>query len=84
MSKSHPKHGHRVLDWRDPRLERLIASALDGAEILKITALESDTVEATVTAKDTGYGAPLRIDIRHEGMLKSLVLHSATPNQFGP
>ncbi len=83
MSKSHPKHGHRVLDWRDPRLERLIASALDGAEILKITALKSDTVEATVTAKDTGYGAPLRIDIRHEGMLKSLVLHSATPNQFG-
>jgi hypothetical protein len=83
MSKSHPKHGHRVVDWRDPRLERLVASALDGAEILKITALRSDTVEATVTAKDTGYGAPLRIDIQHEGVLKSVVLHSATPNPFG-
>jgi len=83
MSKSHHHHGHRVVDWRDPRLERLIASALDGAEILKITALKSDTVDSNVTAKDTGYGAPLRIDIRHEGVLKSVVLHSATPNPFG-
>ncbi|HKO49290.1 MAG TPA: phosphotransferase [Polyangiaceae bacterium] len=83
MSKSHRSHGHRIVDWRDPRLERLIASALDGAEILKITALKSDTTEATVTAKDTGYGAPLRIDVRHEGALKSVVLHSATPNPFG-
>src|SRR6187402_2570948 len=83
MSQSHRNHGHRVVDWRDPRLERLIASVLDGAEILKVTALKSDTVEAMVTAKDTGYGAPLRIDVRHEGALKSLVLHSATPNPFG-
>lgn len=83
MSKSHHHHGHRVVDWRDPRLERLIASALDGAEILKITALKSDTVDSNVTAKDTGYGAPLRIDVRHEGVLKSVVLHSATPNPFG-
>jgi hypothetical protein len=64
-------------------LERLIASALDGAEILKVTALKSDNTDATITAKDTGYGAPLRIDVRHEGELKSLVLHSATPNPFG-
>jgi len=83
MSKSHRNHGQRVVDWRDPRLERLIASALDGAEILKITALKSDSVNASVTAKDTGYGAPLRIDVRHEGALKSVVLHSATPNAFG-
>ena len=83
MSKAHHSHGHRVVDWRDPRLERLIASALDGAEILKVTALKSDAVDATVTAKDTGYGAPLRIDVRQDGMLKSVVLHSATPNPFG-
>jgi hypothetical protein len=83
MSKSHHSHGHRADHFRDPRLARLIASALDGAEILKITALKSDNVEATVTAKDTGYGAPLRIDVRHEGELKSVVLHSATPNPFG-
>ena len=83
MSKSHPSHGPRVVNWRDSRLERLVASALDGAEILKVTALKSDAVEAGVTAKDTGYGAPLRIDVRHNGELKSVVLHSATPNPFG-
>jgi len=83
MSKSHHHHGQRVVDWRDSRLDRLVASALDGAEVLKVTALKSDTVDAGMTAKDTGYGAPLRIDVRHEGMLKSLVLHSATPNPFG-
>lgn len=83
MSKSHSHHGHRTADWRDPRLERLIDSALQGAEILKITALKPDSADASVTAKDTGYGAPLRIDVRHEGALKSLVLHSATPNPFG-
>src|SRR6478609_9023382 len=83
MSNSHSNHGHRAVDWRDARLERLVSSALDGAEILKVTALKSDAVEAGVTAKDTGYGAPLRIDVRHNGELKSVVLHSATPNPFG-
>ncbi|HYQ42381.1 MAG TPA: phosphotransferase [Polyangiaceae bacterium] len=83
MSNSHSNHGHRAVDWRDARLERLVSSALEGAEILKVTALKSDTVEAGVTAKDTGYGAPLRIDVRQGGELKSLVLHSATPNPFG-
>ncbi|HET7539181.1 MAG TPA: phosphotransferase [Polyangiaceae bacterium] len=82
MSKSHLSHGRRVVDC-DSRLERLVASALEGAEIVKITALGTDVPETTVTAKDTGYGAPLRIDVRHEGELKSLVLHSATPNPFG-
>jgi hypothetical protein len=83
MSNAHSNHGHRTVDWRDPRLERLVASALDGAEILEVRVLGSDTVQAGVTAKDTGYGAPLRIDVRHEGQRKSLVLHSATPNPFG-
>ena len=83
MSKSHHHQGPRVVDWRDARMERLVAQALEGAEILKVTALKSDTVESGVTAKDTGYGAPLRIDVRHQGALKSLVLHSATPNPFG-
>lgn len=83
MSKSHATHGSPSSGWRDPRLERLIASALRGAEILKITPLSADTAAATMTAKDTGYGAPLRIDVRCEGELKSVVLHSATPNPFG-
>jgi len=83
MSKPHSNQGHRAVDWRDPRLERLVASALEGAEILEVRVLGSDTVQAGVTAKDTGYGAPLRVDVRHEGQRKSLVLHSATPNAFG-
>ena len=83
MSKSHHGHSSRPPNWCDPRLERLVASAMDGAEILKVTALKADATEATVTAKDTGYGAPLRIDVRHDGLLKSVVLHSATPNPFG-
>jgi len=83
MRKSHSHHGHRTVDCRDPRIERLIASALQGAEILKITALGADSAVASVTAKDTGYGAPLRIDVRQDGALRSLVLHSATPNPFG-
>ena len=83
MSKSHHGQTPRELDRRDPRLERLIASALDGAQILKVTALSSDAPDASLTAKDTGYGAPLRIDIRQGNALKSVVLHSATPNPFG-
>lgn len=83
MSKAHHHHGSRVVTERDPRLERLVASALNGAEIVKITALKSDSGDGGFTAKDAGYGAPLRIDVRHRGEAKSLVLHSATPNQFG-
>ncbi len=82
MSKSH-HHAAREAKWCDRRLERLVGAALDGAEILRVTALGSDSSASVVTAKDTGYGAPLRIDIRHEGALKSVVLHSATPNPFG-
>lgn len=83
MSKLHHHHGPRVVNERDPRLERLVASALDGAEIVKVTALKSDSVDSGVTAKDAGYGAPLRIDVRYHGQPKSVVLHSATRNQFG-
>jgi hypothetical protein len=83
MSRAPQHHAHGTSDKHDTRLQRLVASALEGAVILKVTALKSDTVTAAVTAKDTGYGAPLRIDVRHEGVLKSLVLHSATPNPFG-
>jgi len=83
MSKSQNPRACRTVDRRDPRLVRLIASALSGAEILNVTALKSDTTNAVLTAKDTGYGAPLRIDVQHDGVLKSVVLHSATPNPFG-
>ena len=83
MPKSRLPHSAQAPGLRDLRLEQLVGSALPGAEILKVTALKSDTADATMTAKDAGYGAPLRIDVRHKGSALSLVLHSATPNPFG-
>src|SRR5450432_3525406 len=82
MSKSHRHPSHSAL-WDDPRIKRLIANAFEGSEILKVSALKTDSDADTSTGKETGYGAPLRIDLRHEGELKSVVLHSATPNPFG-
>ncbi|MET0795271.1 MAG: phosphotransferase [Polyangiaceae bacterium] len=83
MSKSHHRHASHIPKEGDRRLERLIGAALDGARILEVRALGADLETDTVTAKEAGYGAPLRIDVRHEGALKSFVLHSATPNPFG-
>lgn len=67
----------------DLRLQQLVARALEGAELLSATLLGADSVTHQATAKGVGYGAPLRLEVRHEGVLKSLVLHSATANQFG-
>ena len=83
MTKSRHPQPSQAVGPRDLRQEQLVESALPGAKILKVTALKSDTTDATMTAKDTGYGAPLRIDVSHEGAGLSLVLHSATPNPFG-
>ncbi len=82
MSKSHRQPAHTA-SWDDPRLQRLIANAFDGAEIVKVSPLKVDSNVESTTTKGAGYGAPLRIDIRYEGELKSVVLHSATPNPFG-
>src|SRR5882724_9114021 len=57
--------------------------ALDPAELVGVVPLKTDSISHDATAKDAGYGAPLRLDVRHEGKPKSLVLHSAIPNQFG-
>jgi hypothetical protein len=64
-------------------MKRLIANALEGAEILNVSALKCDADVGSATGKEGGYGAPLRIDIRQQGELKSVVLHSATANPFG-
>ena len=80
---AHSARAHADSPLCDRRLIRLISNAIPGAEILKVSPLEPDTVQLESTAKDVGYGAPLRIDVRHEGQLKSLVLHSATENPFG-
>lgn len=81
MSKLH-RQSHASA-WDDPRMKRLVENAFAGAEILKVSALRGDANADLPTGKDAGYGAPLRIDLRHEGQLKSVVLHSATPNPFG-
>jgi hypothetical protein len=82
MSKPHPHVSHSALR-DDPRIQRLIANAFEGCEILGVRALKADARADAPTGKEAGYGAPLRVDLRHDGELKSVVLHSATPNPFG-
>jgi len=67
----------------DARLERLIAAALPGARIVGVTLLGIDSAPEGGTTKGAGYGAPLRIDLEREGQSSSVVLHTATKNQFG-
>lgn len=71
---------HQALD---SRLRSLVAHALEGAELLSATPLKADSLEHEATAKSAGYGAPLRLEVRHQGAIKALCLHSATPNVFG-
>ncbi|HEY3493031.1 MAG TPA: phosphotransferase, partial [Polyangiaceae bacterium] len=65
------------------RLRNLVASALPGAQILRVRSLGPDTGSKDANAKGAGYGAPLRIDVHHEGRDTQLVLRSATANEFG-
>ena len=64
-------------------LERFVASALPGARLTGVSVLGADSSVADRTRKGTGYGAPIRLDVEHEGRARSLVLHTATPNEFG-
>ncbi|MEO6599083.1 MAG: phosphotransferase [Polyangiaceae bacterium] len=74
-----PTHGLTL----DLRLRQLVARALEGAELMSATPLKPDSVEHEATTKGAGYGAPLRLEVLHEGVIKSLCLHSATANPFG-
>ncbi len=65
------------------RLQRLVRQALPGAQIVRVAPLKPDASPRGETAKGAGYGAPLRIDILEAGSARSLVLHTATPNEFG-
>jgi len=67
----------------DLRLRQIVARALEGAELVSATALKADAIEHGATAKGAGYGAPLRLEVRHRGVIKFLCLHSATANPFG-
>ena len=75
-----PSHAKPEVDLR---LRQLVSSALPGAELLSVTALKPDSVAHGATAKGAGYGAPLKLEVRHEGLSKALCLHSATANSFG-
>src|SRR5689334_5492382 len=68
---------------RDPRLQRMVERALPGAQIVRVVPLGADSGSHDETAKGAGYGAPLRLDIEHQGKPCSLVLHTANANDFG-
>jgi hypothetical protein len=70
-------------DGNRRRLYEIVARALPGAEILGLTPLAADTAKADESAKGAGYGVPWRIDLRHAGGERALVLHTASPNDFG-
>jgi len=68
---------------RGARIERIVQGVLRGAQIVRIVPFRPDTATDDESTKAQGYGAPLRIDVRHGGRELSLVLHTATLNEFG-
>ncbi|HEV8548780.1 MAG TPA: aminoglycoside phosphotransferase family protein [Polyangiaceae bacterium] len=64
-------------------MQRIVESAMPGAQILRVRPLGSDADAHDISTKGGGYGAPLCIDVRVGGEARKLVLHTATPNVFG-
>jgi streptomycin 6-kinase len=64
-------------------LEELVRSLFEGARLERAVPLKPDVDVAGGTHKGTGYGVPIRLDIEHHGRSSSLVLHTATANEFG-
>jgi hypothetical protein len=67
----------------DARLRQIVANALPGAQILRVVPFRADSGATDETGKGAGYGAPLRIDVVCDGNPRTLVLHTASPNEFG-
>ncbi len=69
----------------DPELRRIVARVAPGARILRAEALGNDGTGSvpSTTAKATGYGIPIRIDIEAAGRVRRLVLHGTSCNAFG-
>ncbi len=71
------------------RLYEIVARALPGAEIVAVSPLGVDASTAErkssgdESAKGAGYGLPWRIELRHAGQERALVLHTASANDFG-
>jgi hypothetical protein len=69
-----------------PALEQVISRVLPGATLLEARPFDvDDTTEAdAATTKAAGYGAPLSLRVRDaEGKERTLVFHTAKPDQFG-
>jgi hypothetical protein len=61
----------------------MVQGALPGAQIVRVVALGADSAAKDETLKGAGYGVPLRIDVLRHGEASSLVLHTASANDFG-
>jgi hypothetical protein len=65
-------------------LRALIAERFPGASISEIRTLGVDEAPAEATRKGTGYGAPIRVDLRDaDGTPRALVFHTAKADDFG-
>jgi hypothetical protein len=65
------------------QLRKIIEAALPGAHILRTIPLKPDAGASDETAKGTGYGIPLRVELEQQGKRRAVVLHTATTNDFG-
>ena len=84
QASSHtPNDSERRLLAADERLRRIVERAVPGAEVVRVTPLRADVRSGDDTTKAAGYGEPMRVDVRQGGTVRSLVLHTAQPNEFG-
>jgi hypothetical protein len=60
-----------------------VEGALPGAQILRVVPIGADAATGDETNKARGYGVPLRIDVVVANRPRSLVLHTASDNEFG-
>src|SRR5687767_13866053 len=70
----------------DPELDRVVGRVLPGARVLSAHAFGTDEgsgTERQLTAKGSGYGVPVRIDVQVGERVRRLVLHGTSSNQFG-
>lgn len=65
------------------RMRKIVEAALPGAQILRAEALGPDSATNGESSKGAGYGIPFRVDLVHQGIPRSVVLHTATSNAFG-
>ena len=70
-------------EWSSSDLARMLARVEPGSEVVEVTLLNPDAGQAAATRKAVGYGEPLKIRVRKQGVERTLVLHTASTNAFG-